>query len=122
MRIIVNNKKEEELVERFLTLAHDYNLIDELEDIDKECCEQSMLEGDTIFLESAICDALVMVEPDVPPICIDSDSVDGVCVTCGALTNGTFNGEEMSYEDYLDMKSSDSNWQCEECYNKRDDT
>jgi hypothetical protein len=123
MKILVNNDKEKELVKRFLIAMRELDGIDGIVELDEKTADGDDLyfqADDRLFLEDAINNAKVEVNEKVYPLCVEHYHVTGTCVDCGTQTEGTVDGEDISYEDYLEMTSPErlKEWKCESCQNK----
>lgn len=123
MRIIVNNKAEQTLVEEFLEALHE-ELLGVIRDHEMTSLtegEDPWLSDDSYdFLANAIYNAKVDVSDIEKPMYIESWNIYGTCSTCGAHTEGTIDGEDIDLEEYQRMMSPDSisTWKCETCFMK----
>ncbi|EIW20731.1 MULTISPECIES: hypothetical protein [Pelosinus] len=122
MKIIVNSENEKKLLERFFEAMHDLDMVEELNEIDQKTCgDDTYLDSyDEIFLRQAICDVSVMVDSSVQEIYVEHYNLQGKCVDCGIITEGTIDGEDISYDEWMDKTSDESvkSWKCESCFNK----
>ena len=127
MKIIVNNESEQKLLRRFLDLMHDLDGVEEMSKIDDEfddANESTYLEGgDALFLERAVLEAKVVIDNSESPICIEHDNLQGTCAVCGTATDGTIDGDDISYDEWLDYHSESGlkQWKCEGCLNKSEE-
>lgn len=124
MKIIVNNDSEKKLLRRFLDAMHDLDGIEALTKMDGEYDDKPCLEGDDeLFLRQAIYEATVVVDDTVPQICVEHWNLQGACVVCGGATDGTIDGDDISYDEWLDYTSESGrkSWKCEGCYGKAEE-
>jgi hypothetical protein len=118
MKIIVSSEAEKELIKRFLSAMYDLDIIDELVKIDNDCGDGDtyLKSGDALFLREAMNDAAIVVG-DASPLYVEHYNLTGTCVNCGTVTEGTTDGDDISYDDWLEQTSDErmKNWKCETC-------
>lgn len=120
MVILVNNEKEKGLLEYFCDYLGDCGL-DILEEKDEEIGKDFSSE-DYRFLSNEFVSPKILVDPKVYPLTTQDDVCIGHCATCGQYIQGTIDGGDVTYEEYLEHKEKDDNGQlyCEDCWNKAD--
>jgi hypothetical protein len=124
MKIIVSSKQEKDLIKRFLTAMREMDGIDTIISLDAEVADGEdefyFKTDDEKFLEDAINSAKIEIDEKIYPLCIEHYQITGTCVICGTQTEGTIDGEDVSYDDYLDMMSPQhlKEWKCESCLEK----
>lgn len=115
MKIIVASEDEKKLIKIF---------IDELisSEILEELISDRISNSDIHFIENGYVEAKIEIG-ETNPLYIEEDNVIGICVKCGIKTNGSANGEDVSYEEWVEMntKESKDNWMCLECFEVDDD-
>lgn len=121
MKIIVANEQEKALIKRFLKAMKELDGVDTIVELDTETAsgDEQYFEGDDrIFLEDAISYAVVEVDETVSDICVEHHHLTGTCSVCGTQTEGTEDGDDISYADYLEMTSPEAmkEWKCYECW------
>lgn len=124
MKIIVQNESEKKLIQRFLDAMHDLDMIDELSAVDVKFDDedQYLLGDDEMFLKKAIFESTVSIDANEPQICVEHHNLTGVCAVCGGATDGTIDGDDIPYSEWLDYNSEEGlkSWKCESCLNKVD--
>lgn len=124
MKIIVNNEKEKEIIERFLSALEEHMLdVIRIED-DKYASDNNdeayLLPEMYDFLLDGIVNCKIECDEKVSEMYTEHYNITGKCVECEKNTEGTFDGNDVSYLEYLeyyDTKSINS-WKCETCYFK----
>ena len=121
MKVIVNNEKEKELLEKLFDVMYELDGISALENIDNEE-KPAYLQSDEYRLiqDNLGKNAIVVDDREQEMFFDDDDCITGTCVSCKTATMGTSNGDAVSYSEYLRLMSIESqlNWLCEDCYNK----
>jgi hypothetical protein len=117
MKIVVANEKEKELIMNFIKAMQDLDMFNEMESLDHS--------EERIYLSTdqyrVISDNLHSVEIDKneEEMTFDDDTcITGTCKKCGVTTEGTSNGDSITYVEYLRSRSEEqqSTWLCETCY------
>jgi hypothetical protein len=120
MKIIVSSELEKGLVKRFLTAMRDLDMVDELAKSDTECETEYLESDDQYFIEDMISNAKIEIDEKVQPLYIENYHITGTCTKCGTFTEGTVDGEDISYDDWMDQTSEEAQktWLCEDCMNR----
>jgi hypothetical protein len=121
MNIIVHDDNEKKLLERFIDVINSCDGIDSITELDSSLGDDCILEnGDDLFLTDAFNNAKVEIDKNEYPLCIEHYQITGTCTECGAQTEGTVDGEDVGYSDYLEVMSTENikTWKCESCINK----
>lgn len=115
MRIIVQNEKEAELMERLVMDMDAYGLDEyvKLDAIDGE----GISKNDSLFLQYAFTAAKIEVDTAVEAMYCCSDIVTGKCCKCGVATSGVVDEAEITYEEYLAYEKArkDDALYCADC-------
>lgn len=124
MQITVNSEAEKQLLDRFLEFLNDegFGVIEDYDHVESiKHKEDSQFSSDEYqFLLNGLYYAKVIVNDRVDPMCIEHHVITGVCVKCETVTDGTIDGEDIPYHDYVEMMSPEAvkSWKCETCWYK----
>ena len=120
MKILVNNEKEQDLVRRFLKSMRELDMISELLDRDQDCKTEFLNSDESHFFDDMLLNACVEIDPSVAELFAEHHILTGTCAVCGQETEGTIDGNDISYSDYLDSQSLEiqGDWRCESCWGK----
>lgn len=123
MKILVNNQTEANLVETFLMALRE-EMLDSIQTIDHANASTSgfyLSSEDYEFLEDGVYHAEIVINDTVREMSIEPYNITGVCVKCGIVTDGTIDGNLITYQEFLDMltTASQESWLCESCWYKR---
>lgn len=112
MRIVVNNKQEKKLFEKFFRVLGDSRVFDVMANLDGDPKDLKHW-----ILESELLTTTVTVDKAEPGIVVDPDLVTGTCRICGCQTEGTEDGEGITYSEYLWFVSpaAQAEWLCGDC-------
>jgi hypothetical protein len=123
MKILVANEQEKDLLRRFIKCLHETDSFDDIENNDhigdKE--EDFLSTDEHKLIAENLFYGIVMVDESIDELTFEDDTcITGTCKKCGVQTEGTSDGETISYSEYLDSISEErqKNWLCETCYRK----
>lgn len=121
VKIIVQNEKEKDLINKFLDMMIN-GVLDQVSEIDYkqsiEDGENPFLNSDEyLFLDNGFYWSDIIVNDTEKPMIIHPSNITGECVGCGSNTEGTLDGYDIDYEEYLKLNSKEvrENWLCENC-------
>ena len=120
MKIIVNNEREKELLQRFIEMLNE-DTISIIEEFDhSHSLDEVYLSADDYdFIRDGFNCCDVVDDSKEKQLYIEHHNIVGVCSICNSDTSGTIDGNDISYWEWLDMCNSDkSEWKCETCYFK----
>jgi len=120
MIITVNNEEEKILVEKLLVALHD-EMLDAIEEIDNRTAGvvgYYLLSNEYDFLRDGIHNASVNINSTIREMAIEACNITGTCSKCGVLTEGTIDGNMVTYQDYLNYQTveAEESWLCESCW------
>lgn len=111
MKIMVANELERKIVKEFIEYLSDYD-IDCLPELERYNLDST----DKEFLTNGFNDAHVEIG-ETHDMQISDENITGICVKCGASTNGLIDGESVNMEEYESITSDGSreDWLCLTC-------
>ncbi len=120
MKTIVSSEAEKELIRRFIEVVNDLDRIKDIENVDSNTKQQSISSDEYRFIENGFLNCKIEIDNVLHPITQDNDIITGTCSECGVETEGTYDQNDVSYDDYLgyNTKESQKDWLCEECEEK----
>jgi hypothetical protein len=119
MKIIVESEAEKELMGRFLEVINSCDVISsEIQAVDKSFPEEQLVNSvEYDFIEEGFFRCKIEVGKTAPMEQEDT-VITGTCIVCGCETEGTVDGDDISYEEYLEYEKQRDTWKCENCLNK----
>jgi hypothetical protein len=123
MKIIVQNETEQNLIQRFIKVFEELDVMEDIETIDNECAEPDpYLQSDEYrLIRDDLSQWIVKIDESIPEMTFGDDTlIRGKCTGCGVVTEGTTDGDAPTYLEYLESRTPErqSTWKCETCYNK----
>lgn len=115
MKIIVATELEKTLIEKFIDQVNLGEQLDQLEDVENDGLDSVEI----TIIENGFLEAKVELGK-TDEMSIDDSHLFGTCTTCGAHTEGTIDGDDITYDDWIayNLKESLATWECESCINK----
>lgn len=110
MKILVNNEREKELFQEFVTFLSDYADSEEMIELMKKA-NYSFESHEIDFLQTGLWQSTVTIDKKVWDITIPSDNLTGICRYCGGEWHGIEDVSEVDiyeYERFLNLDKEDS--------------
>lgn len=120
MKIVVANESERKLVEYTCEYLSDSG-IELLEQNDEfKNTPDGLIDGSYEFLCQMFTNPKIIVDKDIYPTVLEDSICIGVCGVCGEPLEGTFDGNDVTYDEYLDYinKSMNGELYCERCWDE----
>ena len=120
MEIRVANESEKKLMDYICEYLGDSG-VDLLEEHDEYKDTPDGITSDAYrFVQRLFCNTKVIVGENIGAVEVEDDICTGTCCVCGEELEGTFDGDDVTYEEYLDYikKSQDGEVYCEKCWRK----
>lgn len=117
MKIIVNNKREKEVIEMFAEFVADW--IDSNEALALfQKAEYNLEAHELELIQLAFNRCNIQVDDGVKPIFLPSDNIIGFCKYCGEQWQGIEDESELNIMDYEHFLNSDESYHME-CHEKQ---
>jgi hypothetical protein len=121
MKILVANEQEKDLLRRFIKCLHETDSFDDIENNDHigDIEEYFLSTDEHKLIAENLFYGIVMVDESIDELTFEDDTcITGTCKKCGIQTEGTSNGDTVTYSEYLNSRSKErqNNWICESCY------
>lgn len=123
MEIRVANESEKDLINYLCEYLGDCG-VDILEEHDEYKNTPDGITSDAYkFVQQLFCNPKVLIDENIRSAEVEDDVCTGVCCVCGKELEGTFDGSDVTYEEYLDYikKSQDGELYCEKCWMEADE-
>ena len=118
MEVRVANESEKKLMDYICEYLGDSG-VDLLEEHDEYKDTPDGITSDAYrFVQQMFCHPKVIINENIMAVEVEDDVCTGFCCACGEEVEGTFDGSDVTYEEYLDYirKSQDSELYCEKCW------
>ena len=118
MEIRVANESEKELMDYICEYLRDFG-IDILEERDEYKDTSDGITSDAYrFVQQMFCHPKVVIDENIRVAKVEDDICTGTCCICGTELEGTDDGSDVSYDEYLDYirASKDGELYCEKCW------
>lgn len=117
MKIVVNNKREKEIIETFTDFLSDW--IDSSEMLNLVQRAEYVLEDHELeLIQLAFNRCNIQVDGDAKSIYLPSDNIVGFCKYCGEQWQGVEDESELNIMDYEHLLNSDESYHVE-CHEKQ---
>lgn len=119
MKIIVSSKAEKELMQKFIEIINDCCCIEDIEEDDNDTSEVPVISHDEYrFIENGFNNCKVEVNESIQSMTQEHHIVGGTCQVCRQEISGMTDGEDITYDEYLEIMSE--KMICEDCIKKCD--